>query len=147
MLKNMTGSIFNSKAEALVSPVNCVGVMGKGLALDFKKRYPESFRYYKSVCDGNMAVVGRIFPNDEHGVTIIHFPTKVHWRNESKPEWIELGLKDLRVFLEAYHYKSVAIPLLGCGLGGLDEKEVLPLIENFANKVPHIEVELWRYDG
>lgn len=153
-MKIMHGDIFTSTAQALVNPVNCVGVMGKGLALEFKKRFPDNFMYYKAVCDRGYLQPGvPLFHNplaerseheDDEAKIIINFPTKDHWRNPSKVKWIEEGLLNMVDPIFKYAIKSVALPMLGCGLGGLDEGAVERLIENFSLMVPGTEVELWK---
>ena len=119
MINFLKGNIFDSDAEALVNAVNTVGVMGKGIALEFKKRFPKNFEIYKGVCDANMLSIGDILIVED-GKTIINFPTKIHWRDNSKYEYIESGLRNLREELKDLNIPSVAIPALGCGLGGLD---------------------------
>lgn len=119
MINFLKGNIFDSDAEALVNAVNTVGVMGKGIALEFKKRFPKNFEIYKGVCDANMLSIGDILIVED-GKTIINFPTKIHWRDNSKYEYIQSGLRNLREELKDLNISSVAIPALGCGLGGLD---------------------------
>ncbi len=116
MIKFIKGDIFESECEAIVNTVNCYGKMGKGLALEFKNRYPEMFLVYKRACDEGRVKVGKmhIWKN------IINFPTKDHWRNPSKMEYITSGLQDLVEVIKEKGVKSIAIPPLGCGLGGLN---------------------------
>lgn len=138
------GNIFDSEAKALVNPVNTVGVMGKGLALEFKKRYPESYKNYVEVCSSGFFDVGKTILYSENGKYIINVPTKKHWKDPSKLEWIESGLKSLCnkvLFLNC----SVAIPALGCGNGGLEWPEVKPLIESIM--VLDTEVQVYEPSG
>ncbi|HBM15974.1 MAG TPA: Appr-1-p processing protein [Lentisphaeria bacterium] len=120
-MKILIGNIFDSKAQTIVNTVNCVGVMGKGIALEFKKRFPEMFNEYKDKCDKSLVKPGvpYIYSNLLGG-SIINFPTKDHWRSSSHLEFV---VKGLDIFLEKYQdwgVKSVAFPPLGCGNGGLE---------------------------
>lgn len=132
MIKFTKGNIFDSDAEALVNAVNTVGVMEKGIALEFKKRFPQNFEIYKGVCDAKMLSVGDILIVKDDK-TIINFPTKIHWRDKSKYEYIQSGLRKLREELKDLNITSVAIPALGCGLGGLDWKIVKKMIVDELN--------------
>jgi len=127
------GDLLSSDVEAIVNTVNCVGVMGRGIALQFKKKFPDNFKFYENACKNNEVVLGKmlVFQTDElfNPKYIINFPTKKHWRGKSKIEDIELGLDDLLNAIQKYDIKSIAIPPLGCGLGGLDWSVVKPLIE------------------
>lgn len=130
------GNIFDSNCDAICNPINTVGVMGAGLALDFKKKYPEMFRIYKHLCTNNLITVGKpciLFKSEKLERNIILFPTKKDWRNPSKIEYIRDGLDYLCETLDREQVKSIGFPLLGCGLGGLSSNDVLPLIEQFAN--------------
>lgn len=133
MIKYIKGDIFKSQCEALVNPVNCKGVMGKGLALEFKKRFPENFKYYKSVCDNpnNLFLVGGAIAHKEHGKLVINAATKSHWRDKSELEHIKTCLAFIGGHLVENDIKSVAIPALGCGLGELEWKEVKKEIDDF----------------
>lgn len=115
----------------MVNAVNTVGVMGKGIALMFKKAFPDNFRQYKRACDKNEVLVGKMFTSrsDSTNQWIINFPTKKHWRNESELGWIESGLDDLKRFVIEKHIKSIAIPPLGCGYGKLKWDDVRALME------------------
>lgn len=125
------GDIFNSGCMALVNPVNCQGTMGKGLAKEFKKRFPENFKVYKSACESGRCRIGRCFGWEEKGTIIVNFPTKNEWRKPSEYEYIESGLKDMAEILRRLPYiKTVAIPALGCNLGGLDWDRVSDMIIN-----------------
>ncbi|MBO4700916.1 MAG: macro domain-containing protein [Alphaproteobacteria bacterium] len=125
------GDIFKAETEAVVNTVNCVGIMGKGIALQFREKYPENYKSYKHACDNGKVVVGKMFVT-KNGLLkpnyIINFPTKEHWRGKSKLEYIETGLDDLKLVLQKYNIKSVAIPPLGAGNGGLDWLTVKQLI-------------------
>ena len=148
MITFTKGDLFESRAEALVNAVNCVGVMGKGIALQFKQRFPENFSLYADACLFREVQIGKMFvtqPTDPSLPRwIINFPTKKHWSNPSKLEWIEDGLKDLRRFLIEQKVQSVAIPALGAGLGGLDWKDVRRLIDK---ELAGLETEIMVYEA
>jgi len=128
-----TGDVLREDAEALVNPVNCVGVMGKGVALQIKQAFPANFKEYAAVCRHGEMVPGKMFVHETRQLTnpryIINFPTKRHWRDKSRVEDIEAGLRSLKHEVEARGIRSVALPALGCGLGGLRWADVRPLIE------------------
>lgn len=125
------GNIFTADTEAVVNTVNCVGVMGKGIALQFREKYPENYKAYKNACATGNVVIGKMFVTKNGLLTpnyIINFPTKNHWRGKSQIEYIESGLDDLKSVLQKYNIKSVSIPPLGSGNGGLDWDTVKQLI-------------------
>ena len=129
------GDIFNSSCEYLVNPVNTVGVMGKGLALQFKEKFPENFNKYKKYCQSGDFVVGKLLIISENNKKIINFPTKIHWKDNSKMKFIEDGLEKLKIAIEKRNIKSVAMPKIGCGLGGLDWNTVFREICKFHNEL------------
>ncbi len=133
MIRFTTGDILAEDAEALVNTVNCVGVMGRGIALQFKKAFPENFRVYATACRRGEVQPGRMFVFETGALTnprfIINFPTKRHWRGNSRTEDIEAGLKDLATVIRERSIRSIAVPPLGSGLGGLDWSDVRPRIE------------------
>ena len=135
MLKITNYSVFKGSeiGAFLVNPVNVKGVMGKGLALEFKKRYKSYFENYKTLCDENKIEVGKV--NIDMDRRIISFPTKSHWKNKSKSIDIKNALKDLRIKSNKLGIDSIYMPMIGSGLGGLNfNKDVLPLIkEEFKN--------------
>jgi O-acetyl-ADP-ribose deacetylase (regulator of RNase III) len=144
-------NIFDSKADAFVNPVNCKGTMGKGIALEFKKRFPESFLTYKQACDsgklrpGTLLIVQLTVQPDLLGnkrPAVILFPTKNHWLDKSRIEWIDQGLIFLKEHYRTWGLKSIAMPQIGCGLGGLDWEQVKPLIEKYF-KEEKIEIEVY----
>lgn len=139
MVELHRGSLFENPAQALVNPVNTVGVMGKGLALQFRERFPEMFADYARACAAGELEVGRVHVFDRgadhtRARWIIHFPTKRHWREPSRMADVEAGLLALVAAVTELKIKSVAVPALGCGLGGLRWSDARPLIEAaFAN--------------
>ena len=147
MIDLVTGNILEADVDALVNAVNCVGVMGKGLALQFKKRFPDVFRSYEKACragrvePGRMHVVERA--SDARPRFIVNFPTKRHWRDPSRMEDIESGLEALVDELRTRRIRSVAIPALGCGLGGLDWSDVRPRIERGLSPLADVNVLLF----
>ncbi len=133
MLQFVKGNILEANAEALVNTVNTVGVMGKGIALAFKKAFPENYRVYKEACDREDLTIGKLLVTQTDRLNpryIINFPTKKHWRNKSHPEYIQRGLKELVNTIRENKIQSIAIPPLGCGNGGLEWEEIKPLIQN-----------------
>ena len=133
MIEYKTGNILTEDAEAIINTVNCVGVMGRGIALQFKKAFPKNFKAYAAACKREEVKPGRMFVFDMGGLTnpryIINFPTKRHWRGKSRIEDIESGLEALAVEIRARGIHSITIPPLGSGLGGLDWAEVRQHIE------------------
>lgn len=122
------GNLFDAKVDAYVNTVNCVGVMGKGIALECKTRYPKSYEQYRIACERKQVQIGLIFVTMEgqgkDEKFLLHFPTKEHWKDPSKYLYIALGLPQLAKELMCLPIRSVAIPALGCTNGGLDWKEV-----------------------
>jgi O-acetyl-ADP-ribose deacetylase (regulator of RNase III) len=146
-----TGDILKADVEALVNTVNCVGVMGRGVALQFKNRFPANFKAYKAACDKGEVQPGRMMVYDLGPLNsprwIINFPTKRHWKGKSRIEDIEAGLFALRAEIESRGIASIALPPLGCGLGGLDWSEVRPLIEKALGRMPDLRVLLFEPVG
>ena len=144
MIKYQNDDIFNANVEALVNTVNCVGVMGRGIALQFKKRFPENFTEYEKACKKNEVVPGKMFVYSTGNILnnrfIINFPTKRHWRNPSYYKDIEAGLVNLKNVIIQNNIKSIAIPPLGCGLGGLDWNIVKTKIELVLNELNDVEI-------
>ena len=144
MMKFTQGNLLEAPAEAFVNTVNTVGVMGKGIALMFKEAFPANFRAYEDACKQKEVTVGKMFVTENHALSgprwIINFPTKKHWRNPSKLEWIIEGLGDLRRIVEEHQIRSIAVPPLGAGNGGLDWSEVRPEVERILGDLKGVEV-------
>jgi O-acetyl-ADP-ribose deacetylase (regulator of RNase III) len=133
MITFTQGNLLEARAEALVNTVNTVGVMGKGIALMFKERFTENFRLYAAACKAKEVQTGKVFVTTVHELDgprwIVNFPTKQHWRAPSRMEWVVEGLQDLRQFLIEHQVKSIAVPPLGAGNGGLEWVDVREQIE------------------
>ena len=133
MIRFTEGNIFKAKVEAIVNTVNLEGVMGKGLALQFKKQFPDNFKAYEKACKNKELSMGRMFTFERTALDdprlVINFPTKAHWKNKSSLSDIKAGLLALKQEIERFGIKSIAIPPLGCGLGGLDWLDVKLAIE------------------
>jgi len=151
MIKISKGNIIEAEAEALVNTVNCVGFMGKGIALQFKKAFPENFESYARACRAQEVKPGKMLVYETGNMLnpryIINFPTKRHWQASSRLEDIESGLKSLVDEIRQRGIKSVAVPPLGCGLGGLDWRIVRPMIEKAFAQMPEVEVKLFEPVG
>ncbi len=136
MIKYLEGDIFSTPAQTIVNTVNTVGVMGKGIALEFKKRYPDMFDNYKIACEKNRLKIGRLMLFYEPDHWVLLFPTKEHWRNPSRLEYIEQGLiKFSNIYAES-GITSIAFPKLGCGNGELNWDEVRILMEKYLKDLP-----------
>ena len=152
MIKTSSGNLLQAPTEALVNTVNTEGVMGKGIALQFRQAYPEMFRSYADACRAGAVKLGQIDVFDLGGLVsgprwIFNFPTKGHWRAKSKLIDIQTGLEALIEAIERLGVQSVAVPPLGCGNGGLDWVDVRPMIERAFSKIPEVEVLLYPPSG
>lgn len=163
MITYKTGDLLESKADILVNTVNTVGVMGKGIALQFKEKYPKMFEEYKAACKSGELKHGGdlwwwkinpsprdLFSKKDTGKYVLCFATKENWRKSSNVAWIELGLIELwkyfnsDYFYEYIHHSSIALPKLGCNNGGLDwETQVKPLIEEHLGNLDNVDVEVY----
>ena len=144
MIVFKNGNIFDSKCETLVNPINCVGVMGKGLALIFKNKFPKMYEIYKEDCALKKIKVGEVYPYfEDNKIKVLNFPTKDHWKFKSKIEYIEKGLEFFVNNYEKFGIKSIAFPPLGCGNGGLNWLGVKDLMVSYLEKLPiYIEIFL-----
>ncbi len=136
MLTYADTSLLDSSAQTLVNAVNCVGVMGKGIAKAFKDRHPEMFSAYKRICDAGLLEPGKLWLWNSSDQWVLNFPTKVHWRNPSRLEWIEMGLDKFSAEYAHRGINQISFPRLGCGNGGLDWEEVRPLMERYLAPLP-----------
>ena len=149
MIVFTTKNIFDCETEILVNPVNTVGVMGKGLALDFKNKYPSIMQPYVSACQNGTFGIGKLLLiNVENNKKILLFPTKENWLNNSKVEYIEAGLKKIKESYVSKKMYEISFPKIGCGLGGLDfKKQILPLfLKYFYNETISIMIHIQKDD-
>ncbi len=147
MINFLTGDLLKANTEALVNTVNTVGVMGKGIALQFREAFPHNNKIYVQACKNKELAPGKLLPVWDSNLLygkklIINFPTKIHWRQPSKYEYIEQGLQSLRALIEKENIKSIAIPPLGAGNGGLDWAKVKPMITEALQDLP-VEVQIY----
>jgi O-acetyl-ADP-ribose deacetylase (regulator of RNase III) len=148
MIQYTTGNIMDSSAEALVNAVNTVGVMGKGIALQFKQMFPHNFKIYKQACMNGQFTTGKVLAVKDREIVlgerlIINLPTKQHWKMPSTYAYVENGLIALAAYLRAHPVKSLAMPALGCGNGGLEWPKVKPLIEQH---LAALDMVIWVYE-
>jgi len=148
MIQYKTGNLLDSEAEALVNTVNTVGVMGKGIALQFKNMFPNNFKLYANACKNKEVKVGKLLVNEEEALLtgkkiIINFPTKTNWRLPSEYQYIESGLSELVKVIKEKNIKSIAIPPLGSGNGGLDWNRVKHILENYLS---NLNCEIFIYE-
>jgi len=140
------GNIFEAKTQTIVNTVNCKGVMGKGLALEFKKRYPEMYEEYKRECEEGKLTIGTLhLYKGAPDRWILNFPTKDHWRFKSKLEYIEDGLKYFCSKYKEWGIRSIVFSQLGCRQGGLNWSDVRPLMERYLKELP-IEIVVYLYE-
>ncbi|MFI7674883.1 macro domain-containing protein [Actinophytocola sp. NPDC049390] len=144
MIDELDGDLLDSGAAALVNAVNCVGVMGKGIALEFKRRFPANFAAYREACAAGEVVPGRMLVCEDDGRVIVNFPTKKHWRAKSRLGDVEAGLDGLVCVIRERGLDSVAVPALGVGNGGLDWADVSRLVHEKLGGLPGVAVELYR---
>lgn len=147
MIRYAQGNLLEAEAEALVNTVNTVGVMGKGIALMFKDAFPENFKRYAAACKAGEVQVGRVFVTERDELIgprwIINFPTKQHWRSPSRMDWIREGLDDLCRAIEVHQIRSIAVPPLGSGNGGLSWPQVRDEIEARLGEVEGLDVVVY----
>lgn len=147
MIRFAQGNLLDAEVDAVVNTVNTVGVMGKGIALMFKERYPDNFKAYAAASNNGDVETGRMFVTASTELAgprwIINFPTKRHWRQPSRLEWIAEGLHDLKLVIAANGIRSIAIPPLGSGNGGLEWSSVRTLIETALADLPNVDVVVY----
>lgn len=151
MIQYKVGDIFKEDTQAIVNTVNCVGVMGRGIALQFKKRFPDNFKAYATACKQQQVAPGKMFIHKNDTLLnpqyIVNFPTKRHWRNASRMEDIKAGLADLAHFIQEKKITSIALPPLGCGLGGLDWHDVRQQIEKQLIELNNTDITVFEPKG
>lgn len=147
MIRFTTGNLLAAEAEALVNTVNTVGVMGKGIALMFKDAFPDNYQSYEAACKAHEVEVGHMFVTERRELMgprwIINFPTKKHWRNPSQLDWIADGLEDLKQVIDQLKIKSIALPPLGAGNGGLEWSAVRSQVEAKLGALTDVEVVVY----
>jgi O-acetyl-ADP-ribose deacetylase (regulator of RNase III) len=151
MIEPTTGNLLEAQAEALVNTVNCVGVMGKGIALQFKQAFPANYNFYRAACDRQEVRLGQMLIYENEQMLgpryIINFPTKGHWKEKSRLQDIESGLASLVAEIEQRGIHSIAIPPLGAGSGGLNWADVRPIIERAFAPLSEVRVLLYAPHG
>ena len=151
MIEEGHGNLLTAEVEALVNTVNTVGVMGKGIALQFKRAFPANFRAYRAACARDEVRLGQVWTYDTGVIGarryIVNFPTKGHWRSNSRLADIAAGLDSLVSAVQEHRIGSVAIPALGCGNGGLDWADVRPLIEQACARMPTVRAVVFAPEG
>lgn len=147
MMKYITGNLLEADTQALVNTVNTVGVMGKGIALQFKERFPDNFRVYADACKKGEMKIGKMLVVKESTIygekIIVNFPTKMEWFKKSQYTYVEEGLKDLVSVITSYNIHSIAIPPLGCGNGGLKWDKVKKMMEDYLAPLPDVEIQVF----
>lgn len=144
-MKLIKGNIFNSECQTIVNTINCVGVMGAGIALEYKLRYPEMFDQYVEFCDKKQIEVGKLWIYKSSDKWVLNFPTKKHWKFPSKIEYLHAGLEKFVRTYQQREIKSVAFPLLGADKGGLDRISVLEIMTSYLDGLD-CKVEVYEYD-
>lgn len=143
MINIVSGDLFNSNCQTIVNTVNCVGAMGKGIALEYKKRYPEMYKKYFHYCTLGLLEPGKLWIYRTEDKWILNFPTKLHWQNPSEIKYLEDGLQK---FVDTYKQQgitSIAFPLLGAGNGGIDLKVSLEIMCKYLEKCEDLYIEIY----
>ncbi len=148
MIRYVVGNMLSADTQALVNTVNTVGVMGKGIALQFKERYPQNYAKYLAACKSGELTTGRLLVVKEKTLDedriIINFPTKKDWKHPSKYEYVEAGLQALRETIAKYNIRSIAIPPLGCGNGRLQWDKVQRLMEHYLGDLDNVDILIYQ---
>jgi len=145
MITVLTGNIFTTACNTIVNTVNCVGVMGAGIAYEYRLRYPEMYEKYQKLCKENLLQIGSLWIYKAENKSILNFPTKNDWKQPSKIEYLEKGLQK---FVDTYKKKeitSIAFPLLGASHGGLTQEQSLSTMKKYLTQCD-IEIEIWHFD-
>jgi O-acetyl-ADP-ribose deacetylase (regulator of RNase III) len=144
--KELKGSIFSTKAQALVNTVNCVGVMGKGIALEFRRRYPKMFKEYQHICEKGELQPGQILPYRDGETGILNFAIKNDWKQPSKVEWIESCLTEFVSSYRDMDIKSAAFPWMGAMNGGISIETIKKIMRNYLSNLTDIDIEVYDFD-
>jgi O-acetyl-ADP-ribose deacetylase (regulator of RNase III) len=144
-LKIISGNIFTSKCQTIVNTVNCVGVMGAGIALECRLRYPEMYKKYVELCENRKLSIGMLWLYKADNRWVLNFPTKKHWKYPSKIEYLHSGLQKFVDTYESRAITSIAFPLLGADKGGIDQDESLRIMKSYLHPLA-IDIEIYRYD-
>lgn len=147
MMKLKKGNIFTNQCDMIVNTVNCQGVMGAGIAKEFKIRYPEMFIAYEASCAAGQVEIGSFQTYDAEPWQILNFPTKNKWRYPSKIEYLERGLQRFLDTYETLNIASIAFPLLGASKGGITQETSFKIMESYLSKCDGLDVEIWEYDS
>lgn len=139
------GNIFNSSCQTIVNTINCVGIMGAGIALEFRFRYPQMYDRYQELCQQKLIDIGKLWLYKNSDKWILNFPTKKHWKNPSQQQYLELGLQKFLETYEERRIESIAFPLLGAKNGGIPENTSLKIMKEYLSKC-RIPVEIYYYD-
>lgn len=145
-LRELKGNIFTSKAQVIVNTVNCVGVMGAGLALECRLRYPDMFERYVKICDEGLLEPGKLWLYKDNTPWILNFPTKKHWRYPSKESYLRDGLQKFCDTYKSREIESIAFPLLGADKGGLDKSVSRSILIEYLSDLD-IDIEIYEYDS
>ncbi len=144
-LRIISGNIFTSKCQTIVNTINCVGVMGAGIALECRLRYPAMYEQYSSLCKDGKISIGTLWIYKAPERWILNFPTKQHWKYPTKEEYLHAGLRKFMDTYEARGVESIAFPVLGAQNGGLEGARSIEIMESYLRNC-HIRVEIYRYD-
>jgi O-acetyl-ADP-ribose deacetylase (regulator of RNase III) len=144
--REITGNIFNSKASTLVNTVNCVGAMGKGIALEFRRRFPEMFKIYQQDCIEKKLQPGRIYSYQQPGVLILNFAIKDNWKYPSKIEWVDSCLKQFVTGYRQKDIRSIAFPWMGAMNGNIPLEKIQATTRKYLQNLPDIDVEVFGFD-
>jgi len=145
MITEKIGNIFTTKAQTIVNTINCVGVMGAGIAYEFRLRYPDMYKKYQQYCSEEKIYIGTLWIYKNKDRNILNFPTKNDWKYPSKEDYLKLGLQK---FIDTYKERgitSIAFPLLGADKGGIDKNRSLSIMKSYLNKC-NIDIEIWHFD-
>lgn len=144
--KEIRGNIFNSKAKALGNAVNCVGVMGRGVALEFRRRFPQMFLSYQKDCKAKKLLPGRVYYYQAGSKLILNITTKDDWKYPSKIEWVENALQQLVDDYQQRQFTSIALPLLGTESGKLDTTKIKQLMRSYLQRLSDVDIEVYDFD-